>query len=147
MQQNDMEAKGEFDFIIVGGGTAGLLVAGKLAANPKIQILIVEAGRSHPEEFPEVTTPALAFELQGSKYDWKYESTVIDKPSNRRNELNTRGKVLGGCSSLSYHTFMRGSSATYDEWEAFGGKNWNFEACRDFFDRVNFPYSLTNCLV
>lgn len=84
-----------------------------------------------------ITTPALAFELPESRYDWAYETTMIDKPRFKRVEpANTRGKVLGGSSCLNYFTWLRGSSATYDEWVEFGGPDWSFDKCIDYFTKV-----------
>ncbi|KAF5691009.1 alcohol oxidase, partial [Fusarium denticulatum] len=67
----------EYDFIIVGGGTAGNTVAGRLAENPNIRILIIEAGIPNPHQIPEITTPSKAFNRRGSKHDWAYKSTMI----------------------------------------------------------------------
>ncbi|KAF9994541.1 hypothetical protein BGZ79_000697, partial [Entomortierella chlamydospora] len=68
-----------FDFIIVGGGTAGNTVAGRLAENPNVSILIVEAGVDNPSEIPEITTPSNAMNLRSSKYDWAYKTTMIKR--------------------------------------------------------------------
>ncbi|CAI7584773.1 unnamed protein product [Penicillium crustosum] len=94
-----------YDFIVVGGGTAGNVVAGRLAENPDVKILVIEAGIGDPDDIPTITTPARAFELRNSKYDWSYQTTFVDKPDYERIEKpNTRGKVLGGSSSLNYFT-------------------------------------------
>ncbi|TGO60278.1 hypothetical protein BOTNAR_0148g00160 [Botryotinia narcissicola] len=58
-----------FDFIVVGGGTGGNTVAGRLAENPNVKVLIIEAGPGHNKDIPEIQTPARAFELRGSEYD------------------------------------------------------------------------------
>lgn len=126
----------EFDFIIVGGGTAGNVVAGRLAENPNVSILVIEAGPGNPREKDEITTPARAFELRGSKYDWAYKCTMIDREDYTRVEKpNTRGKVLGGSSCLNYYTWVRGSKATFDDWAAFGGETWNWDGCKEYFDK------------
>jgi choline dehydrogenase len=65
-----------FDFIVVGGGTAGNTVAGRLAENPNVSILVVEAGVGNSHEIDEITTPALAQDLRSSQYDWAYKTTV-----------------------------------------------------------------------
>ncbi|KAJ7694258.1 hypothetical protein B0H14DRAFT_3530803 [Mycena olivaceomarginata] len=112
----------EFDFIVVGGGTAGCVVAGRLAENPKVKVLVIEAGITNPGDVDAITTPARAFELRDSKYDWAYKTTMIDRPEYTRVEKpNTRGKVLGGSSCLNYYTWIPGSAATFDEWAAYGG--------------------------
>ncbi|GKT61797.1 glucose-methanol-choline oxidoreductase [Colletotrichum tofieldiae] len=126
----------DFDFIVVGGGTAGCVVAGRLAENPNVNILIIEAGVSNPKDNEAITTPARAFELRGSKWDWGYKTTMIDRPEYTRIEKpNTRGKVLGGSSCLNYYTWIRGSSATFDDWAAYGGDEWTWAGCKEYFDK------------
>jgi choline dehydrogenase len=84
-----------------------------------------------------INTPARAFELRNSEFDWGYKTTMIDRPEYTRVEKpNTRGKVLGGSSSLNYYTWVRGSAATFDDWEEFGGSSWNWEGCKEYFDKV-----------
>jgi len=124
----------EFDFIVVGGGTAGCAVAGRLAENPNVKILVIEAGITNPGDVDAITTPARAFELRDSKYDWAYKTTMIDRPEYTRVEKpNTRGKTLGGSSCLNYYTWIPGSAATIDEWAAYGGDEWNWEKCKEYF--------------
>lgn len=117
-----------FDFIIVGGGTAGNTVAGRLAENSKVRILIIEAGVDNPSEIEEITTPSKAMSIRGSKYDWAYKTTFIKRPDYERvDKPNTRGKILGGSSSLNYFTWIPGCKQTFDDWEEFGGKEWTWD--------------------
>lgn len=75
-------------------------------------------------------------ELRGSKYDWGYKTTMIDRPDYTRIEKpNTRGKVLGGSTALNYYTWVRGSAATFNDWEEFGGTTWNWENTKDYFNK------------
>ncbi|KAJ5503651.1 Glucose-methanol-choline oxidoreductase [Penicillium fimorum] len=121
-----------YDFIVVGGGTAGNVVAGRLAENADVKILVIEAGIGNPDDISEITTPARAFELRNSKYDWSYQTTFVDRPDYERVEKpNTRGKVLGGSSSLNYFTWIRGSRETFDAWQEYGGDEWTWENFRD----------------
>ncbi|KAJ6439401.1 flotillin domain-containing protein [Purpureocillium lavendulum] len=123
----------EYDFIVVGGGTAGNAVAGRLAENPNVRVLIVEAGIPNPDQVPEITTPSQAFGLRGSKHDWAYKSTMIKRDDYERIEKpNTRGKVLGGSSCANYFTWIPGSKPTFDDWEEFGGPGWNWDGCVDY---------------
>lgn len=118
----------EFDFIIVGGGTAGNAVAGRLAENPNVRVLVVEAGVSNPEQIEDITTPSKAMGLRGSQYDWAYKTTMIKRDDYERVEKpNTRGKVLGGSSCANYFTWIPGSKATFDDWKEFGGDEWTWE--------------------
>ncbi|PWY71786.1 choline dehydrogenase [Aspergillus sclerotioniger CBS 115572] len=117
-----------FDFVIVGGGTAGNTVAGRLVENPNVTILIVEAGIGNPQDIPEITTPSSAMDLRNSKYDWTYKITMVKRDDYERVEkLNTRGKTLGGSSSLNYFTWVPGCKPTFDMWEEYGGKEWTWD--------------------
>ncbi|KAL2134664.1 hypothetical protein VTI74DRAFT_11242 [Chaetomium olivicolor] len=130
---NTVENMTEFDFIVLGGGTAGCAVAGRLGENPKVKILVIEAGIGNPSDIDAITTPARAFELRDSKHDWAYKTTLIDRPEYTRVEKpNTRGKVLGGSSCLNYYTWIPGSAATYDDWAEYGGDDWTWEKCREY---------------
>ncbi|KAK0610581.1 hypothetical protein B0T17DRAFT_499971 [Bombardia bombarda] len=131
---NIVDLQTEFDFIVVGGGTAGCAVAGRLAENPKVKILIIEAGITNPGDVDAITTPARAFELRDSKYDWAYKTTMIDRPDYTRVEKpNTRGKTLGGSSCLNYYTWIPGSAATFDDWAEFGGDDWTWNKLQPYF--------------
>ncbi|KAF5647939.1 alcohol oxidase [Fusarium sp. NRRL 52700] len=96
-----------FDFIIVGGGTAGNIVAARLAENPNARILVVEAGIGTSKDNEEIRTPGLAMDIRGSKDDWAYKTTMVKREDYERIEKrNTRGKALGG---------------------KYGGKEWTWE--------------------
>lgn len=117
-----------FDFIVVGGGTAGNVVAGRLAENPNASILVIEAGRGDPENVDMITTPSSAMDLRGSEYDWAYKTTMVRRDDYERIEKpNTRGKVLGGSSSLNYFTWVPGCKSTFDKWAEFGGEEWSWD--------------------
>jgi choline dehydrogenase len=117
-----------FDFIVVGGGTAGNTVAGRLAENPNVNILIVEAGIDNPYEVDKITTPSSAMDLRGSEHDWAYKTTLVKRDDYERIEKpNTRGKALGGSSSLNYFTWVPGCKPTFDMWEEYGGKEWTWD--------------------
>ncbi|CAI7568006.1 unnamed protein product [Penicillium viridicatum] len=123
----------EYDFIIVGGGTAGNAIAGRLSENPDVRILVVEAGIPNPDQIEQITTPSKAFTLRGSKYDWSYKTTMIKRDDYERVEKpNTRGKALGGSSCANYFTWIPGSKTTFDDWDAFGGRDWNWDSCVEY---------------
>ncbi|KAK7746708.1 hypothetical protein SLS53_001895 [Cytospora paraplurivora] len=127
------DALKKFDFIVVGGGTAGCVVAGRLAENPKVNVLVIEAGIANPQDIDTITTPARAFELRGSKYDWAYKTGLIDRKEYTRIEKpNTRGKVLGGSSCLNYYTWLPGSAETFNDWGEFGGDDWTWNGVKEY---------------
>ncbi|KAF5861086.1 hypothetical protein ETB97_000597 [Aspergillus alliaceus] len=106
-----------FDFVIVGSGTAGNTVAGRLAEDPNVTVLILEAEIGTPQEIAEITTPSSAMDLRDSEYDWAYKTTLVKQDDYECIEKpNTRGKTLGGSSSLNYSlTNGRNLSASYHD--------------------------------
>lgn len=125
--------RSQFDFIVVGGGTAGNTIAGRLAENPAVQVLVIEAGIGNPYEFEDITTPSKSFGLRGSKHDWAYKTTMIKRDDYERVEKpNSRGKALGGSSCANYFTWIPGSAATFDDWQEYGGPAWSWKNCVEY---------------
>jgi choline dehydrogenase-like flavoprotein len=123
-----MVDRAHFDFVVVGGGTAGNTVAGRLAENPDVSVLVVEAGVGNPEDIADITTPSLAMDLRKGEHDWAYKTTFVRRDEFERVDTpNTRGKVLGGSSSLNYFTWVPGCKATFDRWADYGGEQWSWE--------------------
>lgn len=117
-----------FDFIVVGGGTAGNIVACRLAENPNVRVLVIEAGIGSSHDNEEIRTPGLAMDIRGSQYDWAYKTTMVKRDDYERIEKpNTRGKALGGSSALNYFSWVPGSKGTFDLWEEYGGKEWTWD--------------------
>ncbi|EUC63656.1 choline dehydrogenase [Rhizoctonia solani AG-3 Rhs1AP] len=114
-----------FDYIVVGGGTAGLAVAARLSDDPKVTVGVIEAGPYY-ESDPLIDTPALAGQLQGNaKYDWMFESVPQTHVNNRVLPM-PRGKALGGSSAINLMALDRASKIEYDAWEKLGNPNWNW---------------------
>jgi len=91
---------------------------------------------SNTAEIPEINTPGRAFELRGSQWDWKYKTTMIDRPDYTRVEKpNPRGKVLGGSSAENYYTWVRGNAATFDDWAEYGTEEWNWANTKNYFNK------------
>ena len=116
----------EYDFIIVGGGNAGLPLATRLSQGlPNDCILVIEAGPSAPDE-PRINIPGRKGQTLGTSYDWNF--TTVPQPDIFDRVVNqNRGKVLGGSTALNLMTWDRGSVPDYDAWEALGNEGWNWK--------------------
>ncbi|WP_026480689.1 GMC family oxidoreductase [Ahrensia sp. 13_GOM-1096m] len=135
------EFKTEFDFIIIGGGSAGCLLANRLSADPANQVLLVEAGK--PDTYPWMHIPVgYLYCIGNPRADWMY-NTEPDKGLNGRVLRYPRGKTLGGCSSINGMIYMRGQSRDYDNWAKLTGEDaWNWENALDAFKAHEDHYKL-----
>ncbi|CAG8976797.1 hypothetical protein HYALB_00012041 [Hymenoscyphus albidus] len=134
----------DFDFVVVGGGTAGLTVAARLSENPDVQIGVLEAGQDHFGD-PLVLMPAAYPKMIGDgRYDWKFR-TVPQVYSHGKSIEWSRGKGLGGSSAINYQMYNRGQALDYDDWAKLGNPGWNFERLLPYFKKaekfISPPYS------
>src|SRR5687767_14888694 len=127
----------QFDFIIVGGGSAGCVLANRLTEDPATRVLVLEAGRSDWRIDPFIHMPAaLMFPIGSPLYDWRYESEPEPFMHDRR-IYHARGKVLGGSSSINGQIFQRGNPLDYERWAADAGmESWDFAHCLPYFKKM-----------
>jgi choline dehydrogenase len=126
-----------FDFVIVGGGSAGSALANRLSADPSNRVLVLEAGRPDYAWDVFIHMPAaLPFPIGNRFYDWRYESEP-EPCMNGRRIYHARGKVLGGSSSINGMIFQRGNPLDYERWAADPGmQTWDYAHCLPYFKRM-----------
>jgi choline dehydrogenase len=126
-----------YDYLIIGGGSAGCALANRLSAEPSNSVLVLEAGR--PDYWWDVfihMPAALSFGIGNRFYDWMYESEPEPEMGGRR-VYHARGKVLGGSSSINGMIFQRGNPMDYDRWAATPGcQDWDYSHCLPYFKRM-----------
>ena len=126
-----------YDFVIVGGGSAGSALANRLSVDPGARVLVLEAGRPDYIWDAYIHMPAaLTFPIGNRFYDWKYESEP-EPFMNGRRIYHARGKVLGGSSSINGMIFQRGNPMDYERWAADPGMaDWDYAHCLPYFKRM-----------
>jgi choline dehydrogenase len=126
-----------YDFVIVGGGSAGSALANRLSADPSNRVVVLEAGRPDYRLDAFIQMPAaLTFPIGSRFYDWKYESEP-EPFMNGRRIYHARGKVLGGSSSINGMIFQRGNPLDYERWASDTGMGtWDYAHCLPYFKRM-----------
>ncbi|MEU2198762.1 GMC family oxidoreductase N-terminal domain-containing protein [Isoptericola sp. NPDC019482] len=129
----DQRATPPHDYVVVGAGSAGAALAGRLSADPAVSVLLLEAGPKDTKT--EIHIPAAFSKLFRSEVDWDYDTEPQEHLGGRR-VFWPRGKVLGGCSSINAMMWVRGFPEDYDAWGEAAGPGWSWKGLRPYFDRV-----------
>ncbi|KAI1279567.1 Glucose dehydrogenase -like protein [Halotydeus destructor] len=126
----------EYDYVIIGGGTAGSVLANRLSMDPRVQVLLIESGGY---ESPVTDIPSLAALLPGSAVDWRIRSVpqahCCSATDGKRAHL-TQGKVLGGTSVLNFMMYVRGNGRDYRDWVDAGAQGWSYQDNLPYFLRI-----------
>ena len=121
-----------YDYVVVGAGSAGCVVAARLTEDPSVSVALVEAGL--PDTAPEIHIPAAFPALFKTGWDWDFDSESEPELAGRRVYL-PRGRMLGGSSSMNAMVYMRGNAADYDGWAAGGAQGWSYQDVLPYFIR------------
>jgi choline dehydrogenase len=121
-----------YDYIVIGAGSAGCVVANRLTEDNNTTVLLLEAG--NPDTKPEIQTPSECLSLLGSEVDWAYFSEP-EPYLNDRKIFCPRGKVLGGSSSINFMIYMRGNPHDYDHWQSLGNPGWSYQDVLPYFKK------------
>ncbi|WP_414586662.1 GMC family oxidoreductase [Scytonema sp. PCC 10023] len=122
----------EYDYIVIGAGSAGCVVANRLTEDGKTTVLLLEAG--NPPNLPEHQVPVDWVKLWGTEVDWAY-FTEEEPYLNNRKIYCARGKVLGGTSSINAMIYIRGNRHDYDHWQELGNPGWSYQDVLPYFKK------------
>jgi len=124
----------KFDYIIVGAGSAGCVLANRLSEDNNSSVLLLETGGSDKSIFIQMPT-ALSIPMNTQKYAWQFETQPEPNLDGRRMHC-PRGKVLGGSSSINGMVYVRGHARDFDEWQQHGAQNWDYQHCLPYFKKA-----------
>ncbi|MDO6477186.1 choline dehydrogenase [Alteromonas sp. 1_MG-2023] len=132
----------QYDYIIIGAGSAGCVLANRLSANTQHKVLLVETGGSDKSIFIQMPT-ALSIPMNTDKYAWQFHTEPEPYLDDREMHC-PRGKVLGGSSSINGMVYVRGHARDFDEWAEHGAEQWDYQHCLPYFKRAEDWYEGAN---
>jgi choline dehydrogenase len=124
----------EFDYIIVGAGSAGCVLANRLTEDANVRVLLLEAGGKDSSVYIQMPS-ALSIPMNREKYNWFYYTEPEPALDNRRLHC-PRGKVLGGSSSINGMAYVRGNALDYDTWVQLGASGWSYAEVLPYFRKA-----------
>ncbi|CDZ77402.1 Alcohol dehydrogenase [acceptor] [Legionella massiliensis] len=131
-----------FDFIIVGGGTAGCIIANRLSANPNYSVLLIEAGRNANHLFTKLPVGQSRI-VANKNWDWRLPAQADSSCANRE-AIWPAGKCLGGGSSINGMVYVRGHRLDFDNWQALGNEGWSYADVLPYFKKIESFQELTS---
>ena len=138
MAESGSTSFGEFDYVIVGAGTAGCLLANRLSEDPSNRVLLLEAGGK--DDYIWIHIPiGYLYTINNPRTDWRFQ-TEAEEGLNGRALAYPRGRVLGGCSSINGMIYMRGQARDYDQWRQLGNTGWGWDDVLPAFKRTEDFY-------